>query len=62
MKITTKNRILRALSPPGLTARLALTVAFAGMLSAACDSSPTALDTLASITVSPNTSLEVNST
>jgi hypothetical protein len=62
MKTTAKNRILRALSPPGLVARLAIMVMVAGVLSAACDSSVTAPDTLASITVSPNASLEANAT
>jgi hypothetical protein len=59
-----KDRILRALSPPGLTARLAITVVVAGLLSAACASSPTAPppDALASIIVTPDVSMEINAT
>jgi len=63
MKIRMNNRTLRALSPPGLTARLVVAVAVAGMLSAACDvHSPTGPGTLVSIAVTPNPTLAINAT
>ena len=37
MRIPRSNRTVRALSPPGLAARLVVAVAVAGLLSAACD-------------------------
>jgi hypothetical protein len=56
-----QNRILRTLSPPGLTARLATAVLLAGALAAACSSSPTAPG-IASFTVSPNATLAISAT
>jgi len=63
MKNPMQNRTLRALSPPGRILRLAVAVAFAGVLSAGCDiHSPTAPGTLATITVTPNVTLAINAT
>jgi hypothetical protein len=62
MKTPMSNRILRALSPPRATSRLAAIFAVAAVLFAACDVHRlTAPTTLASITVTPNPiSLAVN--
>ena len=63
MKSPMKNRTLRALSPPGLTARLALAIALAGVVSTSCDvHSPTGPGSLYSITVTPNITLAINAT
>lgn len=62
MKTPMKNRILRALSPPGLTARLAVAVLFAGALVAACSSSSPTAPGITSITVSPNATLPISTT
>jgi hypothetical protein len=63
MKSTTKNRILRALSSTGFSARVIAAVALAGMITSACDvhgiSGP---GTLVSITVTPNATLAPNGT
>ena len=59
-----KNRPVRALSRPGLTARLAVAVAFAGALATGCkDDLPTGPGALASITVTPDAAtLAINGT
>jgi len=62
MKSSMHSRILRALSPPGLGTRLAVAVAFAGLVSACDVHSPAAPGTLASITVTPDVTLAINST
>jgi hypothetical protein len=62
MKSSMQSRILRALSPPGLGTRLAVAVAFAGLVSACDVHSPTAPGTLASITVTPDVTLATNTT
>ena len=60
---TMKTRIVRALSPTGLRARVLLAVALAGALTSACDvhgvSAPGAV---ASVTVTPNATLTAGST
>src|ERR1700688_522658 len=62
MRIPMKNRTLRALLPPGLTAQLAVAVAVGGALFAACNSS-TSPGTVASITVTPSPgTLTINAT
>jgi len=62
MKAPMKNRILRALSPPGLTTRLAVAVLFAGALVAACSSSSPTAPGIASLTVSPNATMPISTT
>ncbi len=64
MRIPMNNRMLPALSPPGLRARLAVAIVFAGALTAACDvHTPTGPGPLASITVTPNpVTLSINAT
>ena len=63
MKLPRGNRVLRALSPSGLTARLAIAAALTGMLIAACGKDSTApAAPLASIVVTPSGSLAVNTT
>ena len=63
MTVARSNRILRALSPPGLTSRLALTATIAGAFLAGCDvHTPTAPGTLASIVVTPDVTLSINAT
>ncbi len=63
MKISWSNRILRALSPPARTAYAAVMLAVAAILFAACNvHSPMAPGGLASITVTPNVTLAVNTT
>jgi hypothetical protein len=63
MKSTMKNRILRALSSTGLSARVLIAVAFAGMITAACDVHGVAdPGTLTSITVTPNATLVAGTT
>jgi hypothetical protein len=62
MRIPMKNRILRALSPPGLTARLATAILLAGALTAACSSSSPTAPGIASFTVSPNATLAISTT
>ncbi len=63
MRISTNNRPVRALSPPGGIVQLAVAVVCAGMLSLACDvHSPVGPGTLASITVTPNVTLAINAT
>lgn len=63
MRTPMKDRTLRALSPPGMTARLAVALAFTGVLAAACDvHTPTGPGTLFSITVTPNVTLAINAT
>jgi len=61
MKIFKQNRVLRALSPPGLSAWLAV----AGCLVAACNTSaagPATPAALATISVTPNATLTINGT
>src|ERR1035437_10822530 len=63
MKVLRSNRVPRALSPSGLTARLAIAAALTGMLIAACGKDSTApAAPLASIVVTPSGSLAVNTT
>jgi hypothetical protein len=63
MKVPMTNRSQRPLSRPRLTARLAIAVAFTGVLFAACDvHTPTGPGSLATITVTPNVILAINST
>src|SRR2546423_12706893 len=63
MKIPMSSRTKWALSPPAWTTRLAAAFAVAAVLFAACDvHSPTAPGTLASITVTPNPTLAINTT
>lgn len=63
MRIPMKDRTARALSPPGLTTRVVMALAFTGVLAAACDvHSPTAPGSLFSITVTPNVTLAINAT
>jgi hypothetical protein len=57
------NRAGRVLSPPRLTARLAVAATLAGAFGMACDvHTPTAPGTLASIVVTPNVTLAINAT
>jgi ice-binding like protein len=64
MKIPTSNRIVRALSPPARSARLTVAFALAAALFVACTvhSISTAPGRLASITVTPNATLGINTT
>ena len=63
MTVSRSNRILRALSPPGLSQRLAITATLAGAFLAGCDvHTPTAPGSLASIVVTPDVTLAVNAT
>src|ERR1700674_3886348 len=63
MRIRMNNRALRALSPSGSRARLAVAIAFAGALSAGCDvHTPVGPGTLATITVTPDVTLSINAT
>ena len=62
MKSSMQSRIFRALSPPGLSTRLAVAVALAGLVSACDVHSPTAPGTLASITVTPDVTLAISAT
>src|SRR5271169_4350530 len=62
MNIVTRDRVLRALSPMGFSARIVAAVAFAGMLMSACDvHGPSAPGTVASIAVTPNATLVAKS-
>jgi hypothetical protein len=61
MRITMNNRTSRALSPPGMIARLAIAVSLATVLFAACDvHTPSAPGSVFSITVTPNVTLAIN--
>ena len=60
---TSMNRILRALSPTGFRARVLVAVAVAGVVASACDvHGVSAPGTVASITVSPNSTLSPTGT
>jgi len=63
MTNTMLNRVRRALSPMGLSARVLISVVLAGAITSACDvHGITAPGTLASMTVSPNATLTVGAT
>ena len=63
MKVPMTHRVLRALAPRGLTARMAVAVLSVGVLFAGCDvHSPTSPGSLTNITVTPDVTLAVNDT
>jgi hypothetical protein len=63
MKALTRSRVLRALSPFGLTARLVIGAALTGMIVAACKDTPTTpAGPLATIVVTASPSLAINAT